>query len=183
VNPVTTPGGGTGQVDGPLDLYVGLSDTELNGFRDHDHADQIRRRAGGTLGYRLTGGTTLRLDLGFTASNERLPGGLTRAEIDRDPRQANPSSVAFREECNYDYTRTACPNRGFHRGPSPDLATLGRGGGRGPGPVRTPSRAIKAWAPDVVAVREGFLVACHEEQSPATKTSGVRIGGDKEEDR
>jgi iron complex outermembrane receptor protein len=96
---------GTGQVHGPLDLYLGSSDTELEGFRDH--AEQIRRRAYGTVGYRLDGGTTLRLDLGFTASNERLPGALTRQELDRDPRQASPTSVAFREARNYDYTRGA----------------------------------------------------------------------------
>ena len=96
---------GTGQVHGPLDLYLGVSDTELEGFRDH--AEQIRRRAYGTLGYRLADGTTLRFDLGFTASNERLPGALTRQEIDRDPSRANPTSVAFREARNYDYTRGA----------------------------------------------------------------------------
>jgi iron complex outermembrane receptor protein len=96
---------GTGQVYGPFDLYLGLSDTELEGFRDH--AEQIRRRAYGTVGYRLGGGTTLRFDLGFTASNERLPGALTRDEIERNPRQANPESVAQREARNYDYTRGA----------------------------------------------------------------------------
>jgi iron complex outermembrane recepter protein len=96
---------GTGQVHGPLDVYVGLSDTELEGFRDH--AEQIRRRAYGTVGYRLPDGTTLRFDLGFAASNERLPAALTRREIDRDPSQANPTSVAFREARNYDYTRGA----------------------------------------------------------------------------
>ena len=94
---------GTGQVYGPLDLYVGLSDTELGGYRDH--ADQVRRRAYGTLGYRLSGGTTLRFDLGYTSSSERLPGALTRQEIDRDPTKASPTSQAFREARNYDYTR------------------------------------------------------------------------------
>jgi iron complex outermembrane receptor protein len=96
---------GTGQVYGPFDLYLGLSDTELEGFRDH--AEQIRRRAYGTVGYRLPGGTTLRFDLGFTASNERLPGALTKDELKRDPSQANPTSVATREARNYDYTRGA----------------------------------------------------------------------------
>ena len=96
---------GTGQVHGPLDLYVGLSDTELEGFRDH--AEQIRRRAYGTVGYRLEGGTTLRFDLGFTASNERLPGALTKEELEDDPTKANPTSVAFREARNDDYTRGA----------------------------------------------------------------------------
>ena len=96
---------GSGLVLGPLDYYVGLSDTELEGYRDH--AEQIRRRAYGTLGYHLAGGTTLRFDLGFTASNERLPGALTKEELDRDPRWANPTSVRDREARNYDYTRGA----------------------------------------------------------------------------
>ena len=59
------------------------------------------------MGYRLADGTTLRFDLGFAASNERLPGSLTRQELDRDPTKANPTSVAFREARNYDYTRGA----------------------------------------------------------------------------
>jgi iron complex outermembrane recepter protein len=96
---------GTGQVYGPLDLYVGLTDTELGGFRDH--ADQLRRRAYATLGYALGGGATIRFDLGFTRSEERLPGALTRDELDRDPSQASPISQAFREARNYDYTRGA----------------------------------------------------------------------------
>jgi iron complex outermembrane receptor protein len=96
---------GTGQVYGPFDLYLGLTDTELEGFRDH--AEQIRRRAYGTVGYRLSDGTTLRFDLLFAASNERLPGALTQAELDRNPKRANPTSVAFREARNYDYTRGA----------------------------------------------------------------------------
>ena len=84
----------TGSILIHVGLVVGLSDTELNGYRDH--ADQIRRRAYGTVGYRLDGGTMLRFDLGFTASNERLPGALTKDELDRDPTRANPISVAAR---------------------------------------------------------------------------------------
>jgi iron complex outermembrane receptor protein len=96
---------GTGQVYGPIDLYVGLSDTELNGYRQH--GDQIRRRAFASLGYRLAGGTTIRLDLGYVQSEENLPGALTEQEMDRNPRQRNPAASAFSEERNYDYTRAA----------------------------------------------------------------------------
>jgi iron complex outermembrane receptor protein len=96
---------GTGQVYGPFDLYVGLSDTEVNGYRQH--GDQIRRRAYASLGYRLAGGTTVRLDLGYVRNEENLPGALTRQEMDRNPRQRNPANSAFREERNYDYTRGA----------------------------------------------------------------------------
>jgi hypothetical protein len=48
-------------------------------------------------------------------------------------------------------------------------------GGRGLGPVRTLSQAIKAWAPDVAAGPGGFLVAWHEEQFPAVKTIVQRV--------
>src|SRR6185503_12883966 len=48
-------------------------------------------------------------------------------------------------------------------------------GGRTLGPARTLSTAIKAWAPAVVAVPGGALVAWHEEQFPATKTVVTRI--------
>jgi iron complex outermembrane receptor protein len=96
---------GTGQVYGPFDLYVGLSDTEVNGFRQH--GDQIRRRAYASLGYRLAGGTTVRLDLGYVQNEENLPGALTQQEMDRNRRQRNPAASAFSEERNYDYTRGA----------------------------------------------------------------------------
>lgn len=95
----------TGQVYGPFDLYVGLSDTELNGYRQH--GDQIRRRASASFGYRLAGGTTVRLDLGYVQNEENLPGALTQQELDRNPRQRNPAASAFSEERNYDYTRGA----------------------------------------------------------------------------
>ena len=96
---------GTGQVYGPLDFYIGLTDTELNNYRDH--ADQVRRRAYGTVGYALPGGTTLRFDLGFTHSNEKLPGSLTQQELDSNPKQADPAFVDLGAERNYDYTRGA----------------------------------------------------------------------------
>lgn len=100
---------GTGQVYGPFDLYVGLSYTELDGFRQH--SDQIRLRAHASLGYRLAGGTTVRLDLGHVQNEENLPGALTQPELDRNPRQRNPAASAFREERNYEYTRGASRRR------------------------------------------------------------------------
>jgi iron complex outermembrane receptor protein len=96
---------GSGQVYGPFDFYVGLSDTELEGFRDH--AEQTRRRAYATFGYRLEGGTTLRFDLNYTRSTERLPGALTEDELERDPKQAEPDFYATRSGRFYDYVRGA----------------------------------------------------------------------------
>jgi iron complex outermembrane recepter protein len=95
----------TGQIYGPLDLYVSFTDVELQGFRDY--SDQIRHRIYGTFGDDLGGGTTLRLDLGYVRNDENLPGALTRDEFERDPRQSDPNNRATRAARRYDYTRAA----------------------------------------------------------------------------
>jgi iron complex outermembrane receptor protein len=94
---------GTGRVSGPFDLYAAFADTELDGYRDH--SDQVRRRAAATFGYALPGGTTVRLDLGYTHSEEKLPGSLTFQEFVTNPRQQDPTVARFQQERNYDYGR------------------------------------------------------------------------------
>jgi iron complex outermembrane receptor protein len=94
---------GTGQVYGPFDVYAAFADTELDGYREH--SEQVRRRAFVTLGYALPGGTTLRLDLGYTRNEEELPGALTMQEFKSDPRQQDPTVKQFRQARNYDYVR------------------------------------------------------------------------------
>ena len=93
----------TGLVFGPLDLYAAYTDTRLDGYRDH--SGQVRNRASASVGYALAGGTTLRLDLGFTHSEEDLPGALTRDQFEANPRQRNPATAFFNEQRDYDYTR------------------------------------------------------------------------------
>jgi iron complex outermembrane receptor protein len=99
---------GTGGVWGPYDVYFGATDTELDGFRDH--SSQLRRRAYLTLGDLLPGGTTLRLDLNYTRSEEQLPGALTQEELDSHRRAAQPSNIFGRRlkaARDYDYVRGA----------------------------------------------------------------------------
>lgn len=95
----------TGMVYGPFDVYLGLTDTELDGYRAH--SEQVRRRVYSTYGYRLPGDTTLRLDLSYVRNEENLPGSLTRQEFERNPRQRNPNAAFAEEARNYDYTRLA----------------------------------------------------------------------------
>ncbi|MBM3219897.1 MAG: TonB-dependent receptor [Candidatus Rokubacteria bacterium] len=95
----------TGQVYGPFDLYGSFTDVELNGYRDY--SDQIRHRFYTSFGYELGGGTSVRLDLGYVRNDENLPGALTRDELERDPRRADPTSVATRAARRYDYVRGA----------------------------------------------------------------------------
>jgi iron complex outermembrane recepter protein len=97
----------TGQVYGPLDVYLGLTDVELDGYRDH--SAQHRERVYNSWGYRLPGGTTLRLDLNYVKNREELPGALTQQELDRTPRRADPANLMLRLPAarNYDYGRGA----------------------------------------------------------------------------
>ena len=97
----------TGQVYGPLDVYLGMTDVELDGFRDH--SDQQRQRVYNSWGLRVPGGTTVRLDLNYVKNRENLPGALTQQELDRNPRLADPSNLALRLRAarNYDYGRGA----------------------------------------------------------------------------
>jgi iron complex outermembrane receptor protein len=97
----------TGQVYGPFDLYLGLTDVELDGYREH--SDQLRRRVYSSWGYRLPGGTTVRFDLNYVRSQEKLPGALTPEELRRTPRMADPANLDLRMAAarNYDYTRGA----------------------------------------------------------------------------
>ena len=76
-------------------------------FRVRAVREQTRRRLYSTYGYRLDGGTTLRLDVQYVRNEENLPGSLTRQEFERDPRQRNPDAAFAQEARNYDYTRVA----------------------------------------------------------------------------
>ncbi|MCS6925947.1 MAG: TonB-dependent receptor [Candidatus Binatia bacterium] len=95
----------TGQAYGPFDLYVGLTHTEQDGYREHSQL--LRRRAYTSFGYRLSGGTRLRLDLNYVRSDQDLPGALTRAEFKRNPKQRNPDAIQADEARNLDYYRAA----------------------------------------------------------------------------
>jgi iron complex outermembrane receptor protein len=97
----------TGQVYGPFDVYLGLTAVDLDGYRDH--SDQVRRRLYSTWGYRLPGGTTIRFDLNYVRSEEKLPGALTEHELHHHPRRADPANLNVRLKAarDYDYTRGA----------------------------------------------------------------------------
>ena len=97
----------TGQVYGPLDIYLGLTDVELQGYRTH--SAQHRERVYNSWGWDLGGGASARLDLNYVKNREQLPGALTQQELDRTPRAADPSNLALRLRAarNYDYGRGA----------------------------------------------------------------------------
>ncbi len=95
----------TGQVYGPWDLYLSLTYTDLDGYRDHSAL--TRRRAYSSVGYSLAGGTIIRLDLNYMRSDQDYAGALTRAEFKQNPKQRNPEGIGFNEGRNSDDSRGA----------------------------------------------------------------------------
>jgi iron complex outermembrane receptor protein len=79
---------------GPLNAIGDLSRFDTNGYRDHSAA--VRDHLNAKLGYRLNPDTSLTL----VANSLRQPQtqdplGLTRAQVEADPRQADPVAIQF----------------------------------------------------------------------------------------
>lgn len=88
-------------VSEPFDGYLGLTDTELRGYRAH--SQQVRRRAYSNVASTFADGSSLRLDFIYANVKETLPGSLTRPQFEQNPTQANPEYVAQQAERNYNY--------------------------------------------------------------------------------
>lgn len=85
------------------DWYASFTDTELDGYRDH--ADQGRQRLFANFGHQMSDDTRIRFDLMYANVSELLPGALTRAQFEEDPRQAQGVNVTDDYGRFYDYVR------------------------------------------------------------------------------
>jgi iron complex outermembrane receptor protein len=95
----------TGNVFGPFDLFGGFTYTRANGYRDHSEISL--QRIFSNVGYQFSGGTNLRLDLGYVRNKQALPGALTLTEFKSDPRQAEAASVSQDTRHDYHFNRAA----------------------------------------------------------------------------
>ena len=81
----------TGSVAGDLDWAATASTFDQDGFRDH--AVQKAQRATANLGYRFTADVETRFFFSYANSDSQLPGQITKAQMEANPRQANPANV------------------------------------------------------------------------------------------
>jgi iron complex outermembrane receptor protein len=82
----------TGAAFDGLDYYASYARTDLDGYRDH--SAQRRDRLNAHLGWVVTPNLDLRGFWFFAHVEESLPGSLTRAELESDPRAAAAANVA-----------------------------------------------------------------------------------------
>ena len=86
---VATVGGAEGDLDG----WFGVSSSRQDGYREHGAQDNVRVH--GNIGWRFAEQAENRIFAAYARSDSELPGALTRAEAEADPRQAAAPSEQF----------------------------------------------------------------------------------------
>jgi len=89
-----------GLTEGSKDLYFSLSQSQQNGFRDH--AEQDAQRLFANFGIQLRDDLETRFFLTAIDTESELPGSLTKAKMEANPRQADRSGFGA---LNYDNRR------------------------------------------------------------------------------
>ncbi len=79
-----------GYTEGSKDLYYSLSHSSQSGYRDH--AEQSAQRLFSNFGIRLREDLETRFYLTAIHTDSELPGSLTKAELEANPRQADTSA-------------------------------------------------------------------------------------------
>lgn len=97
-----------GQVSGGIakdhfDGYASLSHFSLDGFQDHSQQQDYRLFA--NLGLRLNEQLETRFYALDANTDSELPGTLTKAQIESNPRGANPANISGNQKRDFDLTR------------------------------------------------------------------------------
>lgn len=79
-----------GYTEGSKDLYYSLSHASQSGYRDH--AEQSAQRLFSNFGIKLREDLETRFYIAAVHSDSELPGSLTKAELEANPRQADTSA-------------------------------------------------------------------------------------------
>lgn len=88
---------------GMADWFLSGSQFFQDGYRDH--AQQNTQRIVGNLGWQLNNAVETRFFLNAVRSNSELPGALTRAEMNVNPRKADPATVTGDQHRDFDLLR------------------------------------------------------------------------------
>ncbi len=95
----------SGFSEGSSDLYFSLSQQSQEGFRKH--ADQNNQRLFANFGWQIADNIETRVYLTSVVTDSELPGSLTKAELELDPRQAAPANLALDQKRDFELFRLA----------------------------------------------------------------------------
>ncbi len=94
-----------GQVMGPVDYYVSLSQFKQEGFRTHTEQDNHYEFA--NLGYKVNDDVETRVYFTNAITKANLGGALRKAQLNADSTQANASSISGNQKRDVNYFRIA----------------------------------------------------------------------------
>jgi iron complex outermembrane receptor protein len=86
-----------------LDYVASYSHFSQDGFRDHARQDNQRLFA--NLGYRIGDNVETRFYVTHVETDSELPGNLTKAQMQNDPRQANPGNLSLNQRRDFELSR------------------------------------------------------------------------------
>ena len=91
----------TGGVDGPFDYYASVMGRYRDGFRVHSRENTELFFT--DVGYKFNDHVENRFYVTVDRTDRELPGGLTKPEMNENPRQADPNAIAenFNKDWNY----------------------------------------------------------------------------------
>ncbi len=92
-------------VSDDTDYYVSVSQFAQQGFQQHSEQDNQRLFA--NVGRRLSDQLETRFSLLYALTDSELPGTLSKAEINSNPRLANPANVAGNQHRDFSLVRLA----------------------------------------------------------------------------
>jgi iron complex outermembrane receptor protein len=98
-----TVAGGIAQEN--TDAYASFTQQQQDGFRDH--ARQNNQRLFTNAGMRFSDAIETRFFITAVKTRSELPGNLTEAQLEDDPRQANAGNVALDQARNFELLRVA----------------------------------------------------------------------------
>ncbi|MFO0442369.1 MAG: TonB-dependent receptor family protein [bacterium] len=95
----------SGFVSGNVDGYVSITAAHTDGFRDWSEQESLRVMA--NIGTKISSNLENRFYVTWVDSKSQLPGSLTKAQMEANPQQANPVSLAGRQRRDYQLLRLA----------------------------------------------------------------------------
>ena len=87
------------------DAYSSFTWQSQDGFRDH--AEQSNQRLFSNLGWQISDNIETRLYVTGVLTDSQLPGSLTKAQLEGDPRMANPTNVISDQHRDFELYRIA----------------------------------------------------------------------------
>jgi iron complex outermembrane recepter protein len=95
----------SGQVIGKADYYISGTHFQQDGFRDH--STQNNQRGFANVGWRASKDIETRFYLTYVKTESELPGSLTKAILEDEPKDANPGNQTGDQKRDFDLARIA----------------------------------------------------------------------------